>query len=140
MYLYFPGHDIDENSFLFYRLHSNVGACLHSEILLLHTHLRNPGDESVDDPVSNGENSNQISAEAYTVLAAREQDISGADSGADLSFIPRRSTSGSTRLGVEASESPIDSSVAAPHKSGEATHVSALGEKRNLLQQQVQMP
>jgi histone deacetylase 1/2 len=53
----------DENVFPFSKLHENAGARLRAEIRLLPTSLRNPWDESVDDPMSNGDCTNNFCEE-----------------------------------------------------------------------------
>jgi histone deacetylase 1/2 len=65
----------DEDIFPFSHLHSNAGARLRSEILLLPPSLQNPSsrNEFVDDHVSNGENSNNFGAEIDFLSHAGEE-------------------------------------------------------------------
>jgi hypothetical protein len=97
----------DEDIFPFSRLHSNAGARLCSEILLLPPSLQNPssGDEFVDDHVSNGENSNNFGAETDLLSHAGEEYNTGTGSGAHPPLFPRRSPAGFALTGVSAGRS-----------------------------------
>jgi hypothetical protein len=125
----------DESIFPFSKLHENAGARLRAEILLLPPSLHNSssGDESVNDPVSNGEhtdgfgeNTNVFGEETGTVDAGTSNTSAGSSSGVDLLFIPSVSASGSQPAGAAAA--PVGGSASGsggvlPHQPGDDTRL-----------------
>jgi hypothetical protein len=109
----------DENIFPFSRLHANAGARLRKEILVLPKTLYNPlsGDESVNDPMTNGENcenTNVLCEEIEETGGAASNNSAGTDHGADLLFIPSQSALGSSHSAAAGAPAPATS----PPRSG----------------------